>query len=159
MQGFILNEKGYVTFPYEILKHIEPYVKALKWKVSCVEHNNADNETFPLNEPHDYFLDSEELFSLLQQYSHVQWIWGVLSGFPNELSWEEIRGTSNSYDLTTEQPYFRNGLCHIEPQAVFELLALDSSETYILVDDEVIISSLFTHFPYAERLENELKNW
>lgn len=157
MQGFILNEKGYVTFPYEILKHIEPYIKSLKWKVRCVEHNNPDNESFPLNEPHDYFLDGEQLFSLLQQYAHVQWIWGVLSGFPRELSWEEIKGNSNCYDITMDQPYLKNGLCYIESQTVFELIALDSSETYVLIDDDAIISSLSSHFPHAERLESEFK--
>lgn len=159
MNGFVLNEKGNVTYPYKILKYIEPYVKSLKWKVNCIEHNGeTDKFTFPFDEQKDYLLDGEQLFSLLKDNSNVQWIWGMLSGFPSELSWEGIKGSSNGHDITTTLPYSKDALRHIENNAVFELIALDSSETYVLIDEESVVSSLLRHFPDAAPMLKEDSN-
>ncbi|MFC6117275.1 hypothetical protein ACFPVV_01405 [Macrococcoides bohemicum] len=153
MKGFILNEGGFVTYPFEVFKHIEEYVKSLKWKIYPHEHNGDFNyNTVPFDDPDNQFIDGETLYLMLEQYSDVQWIWGVLSGFPNEVSWEEIIKDSKEYDITDEQPYYNSGFKHIENKSVFELIAMDSSRTIILIDDEKVQDELLEHFPKSEKL-------
>lgn len=153
MKGFILNEGGFVTYPFEVFKHIEEYVKSLKWKINAHEHNGDFNyNTVPFDDSDNQFIDGETLYLILEKYSDVQWIWGVLSGFPNEVSWEEIIEDSKEYDITDEQPYFNFGYKHIENKAVFELIAMDSSRTIILIDDVKVQGELLQHFPNSEEL-------
>lgn len=158
MKGFILNEvevdEGYVTFPYDVFKHIEHYVKSLNWRISNVECDfiyGADFK-FPFEHTDDYFIDGDTLFSMLKEHSEKQWIWGILSGFPKEIPWEEIK-KNPVIDATMESPYLENTLHHIEPMAVFEMIAWDSSETHILVDDDSIADCLLKVFTKAESLE------
>ena len=35
--GLVLNEEGYATYPYNVFKLIEEYVKALNWRITNVE--------------------------------------------------------------------------------------------------------------------------
>ena len=37
MLGLVLNEEGYATYPYNVFKLIEEYVKALNWRITNVE--------------------------------------------------------------------------------------------------------------------------
>lgn len=153
MKGFLLNEGGFVTYPFEVFKHIEEYVKSLKWKIYPHEHNGDFNyNNVPFDDPDNQFIYGETLYLMLEQYSDVQWIWGVLSGFPNEVSWEEIIEDSKEYDITEEQLYFNCRYKHIENKAVFELIAMDSSRTIILIDDEKVQDELLVHFPNSEAL-------
>ncbi len=89
---------------------------------------------------------------MLEQYSDVQWIWVVLSGFPNEVSWEEIIENSKEYDITEEHPFLNCGLKYIENKAVFELIAMDSSRTIILIDDEKVQDELLEYFPESKKI-------
>ncbi|WP_414042778.1 hypothetical protein ACMGE9_10805 [Macrococcus sp. EM39E] len=149
-----LNEDGYVTYPYEVLKHIEPYVKSLKWKINAQEHNGdflyAD---FPFDHPSHQLMDGETLLRTLKEYSDVQWVWGVLSGFPNELSWEEIERDAVIYDVTEDLDIWKGGLSHIESKAIFEIIAMDSSETIVLIDEVTVMNELLKHFSNHEILE------
>ncbi len=153
MKGFILNEGGFVTYPFEVFKHIEEYVKSLRWKINPHEHNGHFNHNIvPFDDSNNQFIDGETLYLMLEQYSDVQWIWGVLSGFPNEVSWEEIIENSKEYDITEEHPFLNCVLKYIENKAVFELIAMDSSRTIILIDDEKVQDELLEYFPKSEKL-------
>lgn len=152
MKGYLLNEDGFVTYPYEVLQNIEHYVKSLKWKIKLTDHNHYDDR-FPFDNSGYQLMNGTQILQTLKKYSDVQWIWGVLSGFPNEISWDEIKIDSYEYDITEDSPYMRNGLTHIESKAVFELIAIDSSETLLLIDDEAIAKQLQRYFPYMELIE------
>ncbi|WP_414050322.1 hypothetical protein [Macrococcus animalis] len=90
------------------------------------------------------------MFSILQKFSDVQWIWGALSGFPSEMSWEEIKAGSVEYDITENLDFLHNGISHLESKAVFELIAIDSSETIVVIDDEDVSTELLKHFSKYE---------
>ncbi|WP_414046135.1 hypothetical protein ACMGE5_07380 [Macrococcus equi] len=150
MYGIILNEAGYRTYPFEALKHIEPYVKSLKWKINA--HEVLDDD-FPFDHPSHQLMDGETLLRTLKEYSDVQWVWGVLSGFPNELSWEEIERDAVIYDVTEDLDIWKDGLSHIESKAIFEIVAMDSSETIVLIDEVTVMDELLKHFPNYEILE------
>ncbi|MCU7557092.1 hypothetical protein [Macrococcus capreoli] len=150
INSILLNEDGYVTFPYEVLKHIEPYVKSLKWKINA--HEVLDDD-FQFDHPSHQLMDGEMLLRTLKEYSDVQWVWGVLSGFPNELSWEEIERDAVIYDVTEDLDIWKDGLSHIESKAIFEIVAMDSSETIVLIDEVTVMDELLKHFPNYEILE------
>lgn len=52
-----------------------------------------------------------------------------------------------------EQPYLKNELHHLEPYAIFEVIAFDSTETYVIVDDIDILNELKKEFPDFDNLE------
>ncbi|WP_414046976.1 hypothetical protein ACMGE7_07615 [Macrococcus equi] len=153
MYGIILNEAGYRTYPFEVLKHIELYVKSLKWKINAHEHNGDFlYDDFPFNQPNNQLMDGDTFYKALASYSDVQWVWGVLSGFPNEFSWKEIERDAVEYDITEDPVIWNGGLSHIESKAVFEIVAMDSSITIVLADDYNVMNELLEHFPRGEKL-------
>lgn len=89
---------------------------------------------------------------ILKEQRDVQWIWGILSGFPKNISYECILEQS-FFDLTMEQPYLKDELHHIAQRAVLEIVAFDSTETFVLFDEEELFYILKIAFPMAENLE------
>lgn len=152
MTGLILNEEGYVTYPYIILKTIESYVRNLNWRVSNVYCGGRDSYTFPFEDQEETYIDGNGLFELLEAHSDIQWIWGVLSGFPKDIPYENIKKVP-PFDLTEEQPYLRDRLHHIMPDAIIELIAFDSTESYMLIDDIAIVEKIKKNFPKSVSLE------
>lgn len=153
MQGIILNEGGCVTYPYEIFKHIEEYIKSLNWRITNVEcFCRTTTYVFPFEECNDYFVDGETLYNMLKEHPEIQWVWGALSGFTKDITWDEIKQNPVIEDIS-EIPYLKGRLHHIEPKAVFEMIAFDSAETYIMADNPEIVKRLYKLFPDAENLE------
>ena len=153
MIGLVLNEEGYVTYPYEIFKHIEEYVKALNWRITYVEcGGDGSNYVFPFEHQEDYFVDGETLMTMLREQPGMQWWWGTLSGFQKDVSWDEIR-KNPIFDIQLGMPYLENTLHHLQSGAVLEVIAFDSSETYVLTDDPNVAAQLISAFPKAENLE------
>ena len=153
MIGLVLNEGGYVTDPYEVFKHIEEYVKTLNWRIPYVEcGGDGSNYVFPFEQQENYFVDGETLMSMLREHPGIQWWWGTLAGYHKDVLWEEI----NQFpviDIFLRQPYLENNLHHLYPGAVLELIAFDSTETYVLIDDPDVADRLLAAFPKAESLD------
>jgi len=153
MVGLVLNEEGYVTYPYDIFIHIEDYVKSLNWRITNVECGGDDTDyIFPFVQCEDNFIDGDSLFEKIKDHPRIQWWWGTISGFPKDVLWEDIK-KNPVIDLTVEQPYLKNKLHHLEPKAVFELIAFDSTETYVLIDDPTIAACIRLAFPKSENLD------
>lgn len=152
MQGLILNEGGYVTYPYLIFEKIEPYIRNLNWRISNVECGGGGLYEFPFEHEEDSFIDGNQLFELVKENSNIQWWWGILSGFPKNVSLDLIRQYP-LFDIALEQPYLKDKLQHINPHAVLEIVAFDSTETYVLFDDENLSFILKKEFPMAANLE------
>ena len=132
MQGLILNEGGYVTYPYLIFEKIEPYIRGLNWRISNAQCGGGSYE-FPFEHEEDSIVDGNTLFEIIRDHNDIQWYWGVLSGFPKSVSEEMIR-QHPLLDVMMEQPYLKDELHHIEPQSVLEIVAFDGTETYVYTD-------------------------
>lgn len=113
MEGIILNEEGYVTYPFTTFQLIEDYVRSLNCRIMNVQY--SDPEAFSFIDWGDTILSGDELYSLLKKHPDVQWWWGVI--------------------------------------AVFEMIAFDSSETYVMTDDSYVADILREHYPNAENFE------
>ena len=156
MQGIVLNEDGYVTYPAEIFECIANEVKSLNWRISNVEcGSDGTGFSFPFEACDDSFISGEELYNLLQAHPQIQWWWGILSGFPQNIEWSVIRKNPIIY-VQNEAPYLGKELRHIEPNAVLEIIAFDSTETYVLADSDTVIKKLQQKYTNWESLEKYL---
>ena len=157
MIGLILNEDKYVTHPYNIFKHIETYIRRLNWRIANIECYSATTDyQFPFEDYDDYFIDGDTFFNLLKVHPEIQWVWATISGFEKNISWEEIK-KNPPIDISTELTFWENGLHHLEPLSVFELIAFDSTETYVMIDDNNIAEKLIRNSPKAESLEKYVR--
>ncbi len=153
VHGIILNEGGYVTYPAKIFDCIKEEVISLNWRVSNVECGmDGSNYFFPFEDWPEYFVDGEALYEMLQAHPDKQWWWGLLSGFPKTISSNAIK-KKPVIDLQMELPYLEKKIKHIDPDAVLEIVAFDSSETYVIADSEAVIQKLIKKYPKAENLE------
>ena len=156
MRGIILNEEGYVTYPAEIFECIADEVKALNWRVSNVECGGDGTDFyFPFETCDDSFISGEELYDLLQAHPKMQWWWGILSGFPKDVEWSVIKKKPIIY-VQDEAPYLGKELSHIEPDAVLEIIAFDSAETYVLADSDEVLKKLQQKYVNWESLTKYL---
>ncbi|WP_414052395.1 hypothetical protein [Macrococcus animalis] len=134
--------------------YIEPYGKTFKWKINAHEYNGDFlYDDFPFDHPSHQLLDGGTLLATFRKYLDVQWIWGVISDFPNEMSWEEIERDAVIYDVTEDLGIWEGELTHNESKAVFEIVAMDTSETIVLLDDVTEMDELLKHFPNHEILK------
>lgn len=153
VHGIVLNEDGYVTYPAKIFDCIKEEVISLNWRVSNIEcGRDGSNYTFPFEDWPEYFVDGEVLYEMLQAHPEKQWWWGILSGFPKTISSEAIK-KKPVIDVQMETPYLEKKIKHIDPDAVLEIIAFDSTETYVIADSEAVIKKLMKKYPKAESLE------
>lgn len=155
VKGLVLNEiseTGTVTYPAGILNHIEDEVKSLNWRITnAVCLSDGTGYEFPFNDCVDCIMDGTQLLQLLNAHPDIQWVWGVLSGFPKTVDLQQIHKRP-VFDQQAEQPYLQHYIHHTEPEAVLELVAFDSTETYILADSDELISRLVKEYPASEDL-------
>ena len=153
VHGIILNEGEIVTYPAAIFDCIKEEVISLNWRLSDVEcGRDESNYTFPFEGRTEFFVDGEALYEMLQAHPQKQWWWGVLSGFPKTISFNVIK-KKPVIDVQTELPYLEKRIKHIDPEAVLEIVAFDSTETYVIADSETVIKKLMKTYPKAEDLE------
>ena len=50
MVGLVLNEEGDVTYPYDVFRPIEEYVKGLNWRITNVECGGDGSDYFRTDE-------------------------------------------------------------------------------------------------------------
>ncbi len=124
----------------------------MKWRISNVECGGPDNYEFPFEHTEESIIDGDDLYELVKSHPDIQWWWGILSGFPKSVPESVIR-QNPLFDVQMEQPYLKGQLHHIEPDAELEIVAFDSTETYVLFDDESLEEILKKAFPKAENLE------
>ena len=151
MQGIVLNEGGYVTYLSRILPCIESEVKVLNWHISNLECYSTGDAPNPFEVSGELFLSGEEFYDVITSHPDIQFVWGLFSGFPQSVDMERLKSRPSA-EIRYEIPYMGKALCHIEPDAVLEILAFDSSETHVLTDREQIADKLRKAFPKAEPL-------
>ena len=156
MRGLILNEDGYVTYPAKIFEPIKDYVRSLNWKLTNIEcMGGRQTYVFPFeNTMEDYWISGAELYAMVQAHPDLQWIWGILSGFNPDISADEVCD-GNFVDISAEgvQPYWQTPLQPYNSKASIEIVAFDSTQTYVQCDDISVLKALCRAFPEAEDLE------
>ena len=113
---------------------------------------DLDCTVFPagLHPKQPSWLSGQELTNLVEQHD-IQFIWGVLSGFPTDVILD-----LNHLEL---EPYadgnsalWQPGIAIQHPLAVVELICWDSSATLLLSQDDDLTQRFRTFFPEATDL-------
>ena len=90
----------------------------------------------------------------------VQWIWGVLSGFPKTIPFSAIKSSFPLYNDYDKYPFadgyagfWKNPLTVQHPLAVAEIVPWDGMFTLVISDDSLLIEKLDIQFPYSTDLK------
>lgn len=156
MKGLLLNETGYVTYPAKIFATIKPYIESLNWRISNVECNKQNAYDLDIESTDGVWINGKELMKQFEAHPDVQWIWGLLSGYPKDIPFDKICGHL-PIDIQTQKtiPIWNNPIHTIEPLAVAELFAFDSLKTYFVSDNEDVLEELKREYPNSVNLEKE----
>ena len=138
MKGIIIEEE-YNTYLRRILEAIQNKEK-YNWLISSCECYPA-NEKFLNKLSKEYcLLAGEELFKMINQ-EDFQWVWGVLSAIPKDISEEEIL----KYKLPKadgNESIWQIPISFQHPLSEIEIIAWDSSMTLIKIKNENIINDI-----------------
>lgn len=132
----------------ELLKPISQEIESFNWVISDLEF--ISEKEIPIHHDEDFFVLSNQEFNEVIN-SNVQFIWGVISGFPKD---EEIIIDEKNFpfaegnDLIWENENFQI------PNSTIEIIAFDSSYTIIKFKDKNLSNNFKKHFDEAIELEN-----
>jgi len=94
------------------------------------------------------WLSGEELTDIVNEDNH-QWIFAVLSGFPKDVTKEEVLQYKLPFADCNEEKW-ENPLVIMNPLAVVEIIPFDASEIYIFSKDDKIVDDFRAAVPEAD---------
>jgi len=154
VKGVALTEdKEYYSVLSRILKFLRNE-QSYNWLITdyeCYVKDPAASKLFLKSGNENYiWLSEDKLYNILEE-EEVLWIWGIISGFKPEVTFEEVL----EYDL----PYIQNDLDILEngckiahPLADIEIIPWDGVMMITVSRDDKIIDSMVDFFPLAKEL-------
>ena len=152
MKGVILNkgERGYSYFK-QLFDKITVLSADYNWLISYPECYPRDRE-LEKKMRKDYLWVSGKEMKNMFRLDDFQWIWGVLSGFPQNTLLKDILKYSLPY-ADGYPGFWENPVRLQHPLAEVEIVAWDSSCTLCIAKDKFIIEEFVTIYNQAEDLE------
>lgn len=150
----LLKQNRYYTFLGPIFRALGNRQLDYNWLIS-------DTVCYPSAKYNDLFsqshvfLTGEELTSIIND-EDFQLIWGACSGFPKDLSLNEIL----EYPIPLSESYndlFRRPIHVQHPLAIIEINAFDSSADILISLDPSIIEAFRKAFPDAQDFEDYIQ--
>ena len=152
MKGLILQKDGRwytdMNTPFEKVSELS---ERYNWLVTNPENCYEKESLRRVFEREIQWYTGPELKTLLEQ-EKAQWIWGVFSGFPQNISKEEVLRYpvpwANDYE-----GYWKNPLTIQHPLAEVEITAWDSTLTLFISRNERLLKKFAALYPACEDLE------
>jgi hypothetical protein len=143
-------EMPYFTDLRLVFRAIGDRQREYNWLLTDVECNWLgihDGRRHPLPDSGPYWLTGSELSRIVAEFD-MQFVWGVLSGFPSAVSLHLDRLDVEPYadgnpDFWAAQPRIQH------PLAEVEIACWDSTSTLLLSRDQSISESFRRYFPEA----------
>lgn len=156
MKGIILKEgQEFFTDIKIVFDSIKNQQLKYNWLITDLELN----EDIPiLTDKKPCFISGKELTKIVNEKEDMQWIWGVLSAFPKDISMEEIL----KYPLPYADEYkgfWQNPVSLQHPLAVIEIVPFDSSLLLLISKEDKIIDDFKKSYPLSEDLEEYNKQF
>ena len=148
--GAILNRgERYYTYLGKVFEAIGNVQRDYNWLISCPDCFPATPEFEELLAREYCWLTGEELTEMIRR-EDFQWIWGVLSGFRKDISWEMVM----AYPVPdAESPgFWRYPLALEHPLASVQIAAFDSSLTLLMSEEKKLVDDFQAFFPLSEDL-------
>ena len=157
MKGVVIDKgERYFTFLGSIFSSIDNIQKKYNWLIT-------GHECYPQITKYDEMLSKEwcwvtgeELTEMIEN-ENFQWIWGVFSAFPKEITKEEVL----KYKLPKadgNEKIWQNPISIQHPLSIMEIIAWDSSMTIFISRSNDIVEKLLVGNPLAEDLEEYNKS-
>ena len=149
--GAIL-EKGesWYTYMGKIFRAIGDAQKNYNWLISDADCFPMTPEFSDLLARESCWLTGEALTAMVER-EDFQWIWGVLSGFPKEVSLEQVLEHPLPY-ADGYAGFWKNPLTLQHPLAEVELVPWDSSATLVLSTRKELVEDYRRFSPLSEDL-------
>lgn len=152
MKGVIL-EKGERSFTFlrEIFLFIHNVQRDYNWLITACECY-PENRTYAEMLSKEYCWISGKKLTEMVNEENFQWIWGVLSAFPKDVSVDEVL----KYQLPKADGYdgfWKNPISIQHPLAEIEIVAWDSSLMLLISKNDTIVEE----FKRNERLSQDLE--
>jgi hypothetical protein len=145
-------QKGehFYTHMGKIFKAIENGQLKYNWLITDFECYPLDKSINEIFTPEYVWLTGEQLTEIIRK-EDFQFIWGVFSGFPSEVTLEEVL----KFDLPFADGYKgfwvdEVGIQH--PLAQIEIVAWDSSLTLLISRDDSLVQKFRNNLPLSEDL-------
>lgn len=152
MKGAILEKRElYFTYLKHIFFSLNNIQENYNWLITDYECYPEKQEYINLFSEEYCWMSGDELTKIAAD-EDFQWIWGVFSAFPKELTKEEIL----KYPLPQCDGYtgfWNNPVSMQHPLAEMEIVAWDSSLTIFISKDDTIIDTVMYNNALAENLE------
>ena len=152
MKGIVLNkgEKGYSYFK-QIFDKISVLSTSYNWLISYPECYPSDKELEKKLQKKYLWVSGKEIKDIFC-LEDFQWVWGVLSGFPQNILLEDIL----KYPLPYADGYlgfWEDPITLQHPLAEIEIVAWDSSCTLCIAKHQLIIDEFLKLYNQADDLE------
>ena len=152
MKGIVIDKgEKYFTYLRNIFYSIENIQKDYNWSI-------AGHECYPQNAEYAERLSEEwcwmtgdELTEMVEG-ENFQWIWGVLSAFPKDITKDVVL----EYEVPKadgNEKIWQNPISLQHPLSVMEIVAWDSSMTIFISRNNDIVEKLAASNPLAQDLE------
>ncbi len=153
MEGLILNEQTkYVTFLCPIFDSIGyDVIRNLNWRVTCVECGGSSAFTYSFANSKATWLSGDQLVEEVKNNPNVQLWWGLLQGFPNSVSEDDVKNEPAA-DIQNDSEIWINPVSMRSTKSVIEIEAFDSSMTIVISNDKGVLEKLRRSFPLSELL-------
>ncbi len=143
------KERRYYTHMLEIILALGGKALPYKWLISGMEAYPAEREKYAdMVEKNEYLiLSNTELLEMLTE-DDFQWIWAIFSAIPEQRSDAEIL----EYELPSVDnvEIYKKDVAIIQhPLAELEIVAVDSSNAFIVARDEKMAEKFRDLFPKA----------
>ena len=152
MKGVVIDKgEKYFTFLGSIFGSIENIQKDYNWLIT-------GHECYPQNAKYVEklskewcWMTGEELTEMIED-ENFQWIWGVLSAFPKDVT-EDVVLKYKLPKADGNDKIWHNPISIQHPLSVMEIIAWDSSMTIFISRCNDIVEKLAVSNPLAEDLE------
>ena len=145
------NSRLHYTYLSDVFSGLDNAQLQYNWLI-------ADWECYPEDEAiqkllrRDYLCMSGEELTALVAWEDFQWIWGILCGFEQNISQDEVLKLPlpKAQDYTG---YYQRPVTLQHPLAALEIVPTDSSYVLIVGREPELVARYLEHCPHAGKLE------
>ena len=152
MKGAILSKgENFYTYMSHVFHAIYNAQKDYNWLITALDAYPSNPEFERLPDADYTWMTGDELTDMVEK-EDFQWIWGVLSGFPKNITQEQTL----QYNLPYADGYrgfWKNPVTIQHPLAVTEIVQFDSSLVLVISKQDKIVEDFLVSMPLAEDLE------
>lgn len=153
VQGAIIEQHGlHYTYFRELFRAMGGFQLDYNWLITDCNIISSLSAWDEASLPHkDHIWISGRALTDFVEAKDPQWVWGVLSGFPPQYTYEQVM----EYELPYADGYpgfWQLPVTMQHPLASVELVAWDSGATLLFTREPAVMDAFKTAYPWAEDL-------